>query len=149
MATFDTRVAKVRHLPGSAAKDLAAYFEANTKDAHGEIPFQSCETFEVVGIVGNSEGTLFKKVVKIEQSCPKPTAIRIELPKPHSSVAPQPHSPKPRRMVGRKPVTTMTPSPGAASRRGGSLPVCARWLHATYPRPETSMVSKWHAMNMK
>lgn len=70
---------EVTHVPGKQAQDLEAYFEANVADGNGEVPFRSCETFDVVGVVGSAAGDVFKKVVHIEQSCPKPKAIKIDV----------------------------------------------------------------------
>lgn len=66
-----------------AVADRRANFEIILKpdaaDSQGEIAFKPCEDFDIVASISDDLGVHFKKTIKVQQSCPKPTPIAAML----------------------------------------------------------------------
>ncbi|MDB4957252.1 MAG: hypothetical protein JWO36_4821 [Myxococcales bacterium] len=76
--TTQGETSDIENHPG-LKKDIEIVMKPAAPDERGDVLFQACEDFDVVGSVFDDRGTYFTKSIHIEQACPKPKPLKASI----------------------------------------------------------------------
>ncbi len=75
---------ELSHKAGAEAVDVEVIMTPGKENAAGDIPFDVCESFDILGVVTDAKGIVFRQELKVVQRCPKakPAAAKAAPPPP-------------------------------------------------------------------